>query len=117
MKNIETDPTKAYKKCENLPTKLSCYYYKKIKHKLQKYISLPAGAMECAASSECYGVANPLGHTLGEATGLDLGEATGLDLRWLGPLKMSIKLPSGSLTLSASTRRQNSEKTAQNNCL
>jgi hypothetical protein len=88
---------------KNLPTKFSCYYYKKIKHILQKYISLPAGATDCAASSECCGVANPPGHTLGEATGLDLGEATGLDLRRLGPLEMSIKLPSGSLTLSAST--------------
>jgi hypothetical protein len=117
MKNTETDHTKAYRKCENLPTQFSCYYYYKIKHKLQKYISLPAGATDCVASSECCGVANPPGHTLGEATGLDLREATGLDLRWLGPLKMSIKLPSGSLTFAALTRRQNSEKTAQNNCL
>jgi hypothetical protein len=49
MKNTETDYTKAYIKCENLPTKFPCYYYKKIKHKLQKYISLPVGATDCAA--------------------------------------------------------------------
>jgi hypothetical protein len=35
MKNTETNHTKAYRKCENLPTKFSCYYYKKMKHKLQ----------------------------------------------------------------------------------
>jgi hypothetical protein len=81
--------------------------------------------MDCAASSECCGVANPLGHTLGEGTGLDLaevtcldlGEATGLDLRRVGPLEMSIKLPSGSLTFAASKQRQKSEKTTQNNYL